>query len=423
MGAAQQGRRFAARLGGAWLACLVTPAVSDPACLEQHNHPELLLVERLWRAHLPSGDGPGSDEELTPRGAWAERLRAGGLPAPPPPAGKGEAPLAEAGNSNSLLAQGMQKELEDFEEAKHAAGLAQLLPPDWRCEKDGDMDMLRVCGHMDDVRARLSMERKMATKGTDDVLLCAQVYPQLLSMSQALNLRRVEAGKVERFEATCSLQACGELAPAVTAGLGSSAAPSDASCCSLQRDRVQLLQDGFAAVRCCGTLLPAQKHGVVSLLTLCASGAQSRGAYVRYKRGAHGCDKLQRNASGALAAFDVVAPESRLEEAVLLASLALGTPETRAPELLAAAAVASNLAGMEAAAAALRESLPEGDYRALVSFNICSNLVYEDVQARFSQMMAIVSGEFGDLLADARARRTKAEQNLAARAQSRANRA
>ena len=29
----------------------------------------------------------------------------------------------------------------------------QLLP-DWRCEPDGDMDMLRVCGHMDDVRSR-----------------------------------------------------------------------------------------------------------------------------------------------------------------------------------------------------------------------------------------------------------------------------
>lgn len=111
-------------------------------------------MERLWRAHLPSGDGPGSEDALAPRGAWAERMRVGGLPAPPPPARKAEPTLAESGgNSNSLLALGMQKELQDFEDAKHAAGLAQLLPPDWRCEKDGDMDMLRVCGHMDDVRA------------------------------------------------------------------------------------------------------------------------------------------------------------------------------------------------------------------------------------------------------------------------------
>jgi hypothetical protein len=165
------------------------------------------------------------------------------------------------------------------------------------------------------------------------------------------------------------------------------------------------------------------RHAAQHHLTLCFILAQSRGAYVRYKRGAHGCDKLQRNASAALSAFDVVAPESRLEEAVLLASLALGTPETRAPELLAAAAVESNLAGMEAAAASLRESLQESDYRALVSFNICSNLVFEDVTARFSQMMAVVSGDFTDLMADARARRLKAEQNAAARAHSRANRA
>ena len=62
---------------------------------------------------------------------------------------------------------------------------------------------------------------------------------------------------------------------------------------------------------------------------------------------------MQRNASAALAEFDIVAPESRVFDAVLLASLALGTPETRAPGLLGEAAVASNLAAAEARLATL----------------------------------------------------------------------
>ena len=111
---------------------------------------------------------------------------------------------------------------------------------------------------------------------------------------------------------------------------------------------------------------------------------------------------MQRNASAALAEFDIVAPESRVFDAVLLASLALGTPETRAPGLLGEAAVASNLAAAEAVAAAARAALPEEDRRALASFNICSNVVYENVQSRFDAMMDMVNGGFAELAAAAR---------------------
>ena len=111
---------------------------------------------------------------------------------------------------------------------------------------------------------------------------------------------------------------------------------------------------------------------------------------------------MQRNASSALAEFDIVAPESRVLDAVLLASLALGTPETRAPGLLAEAAVASNLAAAEFAAAAAAATLSEEDHRALASFNICSNVVYEGVKARFDAMMALVNGDFAELAAAAR---------------------
>ena len=115
---------------------------------------------------------------------------------------------------------------------------------------------------------------------------------------------------------------------------------------------------------------------------------------------------MQRNASAALVEFDIVAPEARLFDAVLLASLALGTPETRAPGLLAEAAVASNLAAAEAAAAAAWAVLAEEDRRALTSFNICSNVVYEGVQSRFEammEMMEMVKGDFAKLAAAARA--------------------
>ena len=104
-------------------------------------------MERLWRAHLPAGDGPGSEDELAPRGEWAMRARAGGLLAPPPPPAR-EALAQDAGSS--LLAQGMEHDLHDLDKKSNAK--EQLLP-DWRCEPDGDMDMLRVCGHMDDVRS------------------------------------------------------------------------------------------------------------------------------------------------------------------------------------------------------------------------------------------------------------------------------
>ena len=134
---------------------------------------------------------------------------------------------------------------------------------------------------------------------------------------------------------------------------------------------------------------------------------------MRFKRGAHGCDVLQRNASAALAEFDIVAPESRVSDAVLLASLALGTPETRAPGFLAAAAVASNLAAAEAAAAAARASLSAEDHRALASFNVCSNAVYEGVQLRFEEMMAKVSEDFAELLAAAHTVRLERERAVA----------
>jgi len=123
-----------------------------PSLAAQHNHPELLLVERLWRAHLPAADGPGSEDELAPRGEWAKRARAGGVIAPPPPAREG---LPQDGAGSSLLAQGMVQDLQDLEKWKMAKH--QLLP-DWRCEPDGDMDMLRVCGHMDDVRSRCRID-------------------------------------------------------------------------------------------------------------------------------------------------------------------------------------------------------------------------------------------------------------------------
>ena len=96
-----------------------------------------------------------------------------------------------------------------------------------------------------------------------------------------------------------------------------------------------------------------------------------------------------------------------------MASLALGTPETRAPGLLAAAAVASNLAAAEAAAAATRTALSEVDHRALASFNVCSNVVYEGVQLRFEAMMALVSGDFPELSAAARAKRQELQRAVA----------
>ena len=173
MGGARAGGEQPAGVGGAFIpAAPAVRARHDPS-LAQHNHPEMLLTERLWRAHLPAGDGPGSEDELAPRGEWANRARAGGMSAPAPPAREGQQQDATGG---SLLAHGMAQELKDMERRKNAKH--QLLQ-DWRCEPDGDMDMLRVCGHMDDVRARqrnyAAVDSAAAAPVTDAPLDCTAV--------------------------------------------------------------------------------------------------------------------------------------------------------------------------------------------------------------------------------------------------------
>ena len=81
-------------------------------------------------------------------------------------------------------------------------------------------------------------------------LLTAQLFPRLHAVTHVLNERREEAGSNERFQATCGLKACGELAPLVAAAIPASSAPADASCCALRQEAVQLTQDSFASVRC-----------------------------------------------------------------------------------------------------------------------------------------------------------------------------
>jgi hypothetical protein len=111
----------------------------------------MLLAEHLWRAHWPAGDGPGSEDALTPRGAWLPFVPqppgGPGVTAPPPPS-----PPAVGNAGASLLAGQMAEDLAKAAAASAAAPAEAAPTPDWRCDPNGNKDMLRVCGHMADVR-------------------------------------------------------------------------------------------------------------------------------------------------------------------------------------------------------------------------------------------------------------------------------
>jgi hypothetical protein len=126
----------------------------DDHARAQHTHPELVLTEHLWRAHVPVGDGPGSEAALTPRGAWMPRPTP--LPGPPPPPPRGAGGVgAGGGGGQSMLAASVADDLAAAAAAAAAAPpAAPPDPPDWRCEPGSNSDMLRVCGHMSEVRTR-----------------------------------------------------------------------------------------------------------------------------------------------------------------------------------------------------------------------------------------------------------------------------
>ena len=81
-------------------------------------------------------------------------------------------------------------------------------------------------------------------------------------MTHVLETRRDEAGSDERFQATCGLKACGELAPLVAVAIPASSAPPDVACCALRQEAVQLMQDSFASVRC--TALTHESYSYMS---------------------------------------------------------------------------------------------------------------------------------------------------------------
>jgi hypothetical protein len=53
----------------------------------------------------------------------------------------------------------------------------------------------------------------------------------------------------------------------------------------------------------------------LTLLPPPSARAQSRGAYLRFKRAAHGCGALHRGSTAPLSEFDIVAPLQRLVRA------------------------------------------------------------------------------------------------------------
>jgi len=207
--------------------------------------------------------------------------------------------------------------------------------------------MLRVCGHMEELY-------RVVLRARARLLTLRSGYPDDAA-----------------FQALCGLAACGELEQPASADAAS-------DCCRARHEEVEALHERFAA---------------------------SRGAYIRFKRGAHGCGAVHRNAAVPLSEFDLVAPAARLEEAALLVGLGLGAPERDGVQALAAAAAATNLTATLAAVKAARAALDPEDWLALRSFNVCGEEVYLTLETRFHALVSAAGQDFSELLYSARRRR------------------
>jgi hypothetical protein len=96
-------------------------------------------------------------------------------PPPPPAAAAGTAAAVAAagggGSGASLLAASVADEIAEAAAAAAAAPPApEIEPPDWRCEPGGNADMLRVCGHMSEVRAGEEKKKTCARASASHIL-------------------------------------------------------------------------------------------------------------------------------------------------------------------------------------------------------------------------------------------------------------